>query len=554
MDAETLRLLYWQAPTALNPHLTSASKDWEAARLVYEPLASFNSEGNLIPFLAAEIPSQENGGVAEDGRSITWTLKEGVQWADGEPFTADDVRFTYEFITNPDVSSNSLGVYANIASVDVIDDLTVRINFQDVTPIWARPFVGITGVILPEHIFADYNGSNASEAPANLLPIGTGPFYATEFSAEDIIIVGNDVVETVKITYEANPYFREPDRPFFERVELRGGGDAEVAARAVLEDGTVDYGWNLQVDATTLQSLAENGSGNLLDNPLPSAERLLINHSDPNEPTADAEFSSTQFPHPFFSDLLVRQAFAHAIDRQAIAQIYGISGRSTNNVMVAWPLFQDPQATVPTSYNLETARSLLAEAGWYDRDGDGIRDKDGTEMQVLMQTTVNPLREQVLDIVKNSLEQIGVDVEIKIIDPSIFGNRTATNINSAFHFYADMQLLAWSDTNPDPANYLSFWTCERIPQRENEWAGFNFERWCNPMYDALLAEAATEVDPERRRELLTEAASMLSNQVVTIPLIQRSFVSAASEDIQGIELTPWDSDVWLIKDWRRVSP
>ena len=99
---DTLRLLYWQAPTVVNPHLSIGTKDLSASRIVYEPLASFDAEGELIPFLAAEIPSLQNGGVARDGRSVTWMLKSGIKWADGEPFTAADVSFTFEYATNPD--------------------------------------------------------------------------------------------------------------------------------------------------------------------------------------------------------------------------------------------------------------------------------------------------------------------------------------------------------------------------------------------------------------------------------------------------------------------
>lgn len=553
LDPGTLRILYWQAPTLLNPHLTSATKDWEAARLVYEPLASFDKDGNLVPFLAAEIPSLENGGLAEDGRSVTWRLKEGVQWSDGTPFTANDVRFTYEYITDPDVASNSAGSYANVAGVNVIDELTVQVTFTDVTPAWAQPFVGLSGVILPEHIFADYKGGNARSAPANLAPIGTGPFQVLEFAAEDIIIIGNNVVETVKIEYEANPLYHEPDRPFFQRVELRGGGDAEVAARAVLQEGAVDYAWNVQVDAEVLNELEALGRGRLVDGPIPSVERLFLNHSDPNEPTEAAEFSSLQYPHPFLSDLRVRQAIALAIDREAINAVYGISGQPTSNIMVARPTFAI-DGGVPDSYNLAQARALLDEAGWVDSDGDGVRDQNGREMRIVIQTTVNPLRERILGIIQDSLAEIGIDAEIKIIDASIFGRREATNINSVFHFYADMQLLAWGSFTPDPGQYLSFWTCGQVPQMNNGWTGVNFERYCDDTYETLYQTSTTTIDPDERRALVQDMVTMLTEEVVTIPLIQRSFVSAANNNLSGVDLTPWDSDVWNIKDWRRETP
>ncbi|HZG39972.1 MAG TPA: ABC transporter substrate-binding protein, partial [Nodosilinea sp.] len=108
---DTLRLLYWQAPTILNPHFSSGFKDSEASRITLEPLASFDAEGNMVLFLAAEEPSLDNGGVAADGTSVTWKLKEGITWSDGTPFTAEDVVFTYEFIVNPEVATVNAGTY-----------------------------------------------------------------------------------------------------------------------------------------------------------------------------------------------------------------------------------------------------------------------------------------------------------------------------------------------------------------------------------------------------------------------------------------------------------
>ena len=104
-----LKLLLWQAPTLLNPHFAVGTKDQEACRLFYEPLAGWDKEGNLVPILAAEIPSKENGGLAADGLSVIWKLKPGVKWHDGKPFTADDVVFNWEYANNPETSAVSIG-------------------------------------------------------------------------------------------------------------------------------------------------------------------------------------------------------------------------------------------------------------------------------------------------------------------------------------------------------------------------------------------------------------------------------------------------------------
>lgn len=132
--------MYWQAPTILNPHLSTGFKDSEASRITLEPLASYDNQGNLIPFLAAEIPSIENGGISPDGKSVTWKLKEGIKWSDGAPFVADDVVFTYRFITNPKVGSTSANNYASVETVEAINENTVKVVFKQPNPAWNLSF------------------------------------------------------------------------------------------------------------------------------------------------------------------------------------------------------------------------------------------------------------------------------------------------------------------------------------------------------------------------------------------------------------------------------
>src|SRR5438874_2043115 len=125
-----LRLLFWQAATLLNPHFAVGTKDAEGCRIFYEPLAAWDAEGNLVPVLAAEIPDIENGGITADGLSVTWKLKKGVEWHDGEPFTADDVVFNWEYASDPATAATTIGDYGD-AKVEKIDPLTVRIRFDN---------------------------------------------------------------------------------------------------------------------------------------------------------------------------------------------------------------------------------------------------------------------------------------------------------------------------------------------------------------------------------------------------------------------------------------
>src|SRR6516225_8658440 len=250
----TLRVLWWQAPTLLNPHFATGTKDSDGSRIFYEPLASWDPDGNLVAVLAAEVPSLDNGGLAEDGRSVTWKLKQGVQWHDGTPFTADDVVFNWEYSRDPATAAVTSGTYKDV-TVEKVDQYTVRVLFATPQPFWADTFVGPNGMVIPKHLFEPYAGANSREASTNLRPVGTGPYRFRAFKPGDLIIG------------EINLDYHQPNRPYFDAIELKGGGDAVSAARAVLQTGEYDYGWNMQVEDEILKRLEAAGKGRVVINP-----------------------------------------------------------------------------------------------------------------------------------------------------------------------------------------------------------------------------------------------------------------------------------------------
>jgi peptide/nickel transport system substrate-binding protein len=545
---DTLTLMYFQAPTVLNPHLSSGTKDLSASRITYEPLASFDLNGQMVPILAAEAPSLENGGVAADGRSVTWKLKPGVQWGDGEPFTAEDVAFTYEYIVQPEVKSTSLSAYAAIERVEVIDPLTVKVHFKDVNPAWSLPFTGVQGMIIPRHIFAAYAGANAPEAPANLVAAGTGPYRVVDYIKEDVLIVGGAAVNTIRVIYEPNPYFREAGKPFFSQVELLGGGDVLVAARAV-QDGLVDFAWNIAVADDVLAEVEAGGKAVVIPMPTSFVERIMLNFTDPNQETAEGERSSLDFPHPFLTDLRVRQAIAAAINRQEIAVAYGRGGTLTNNLLIEPPAYNSPNTSI--EFDPERAAALLDEAGWIDRDGDGVREKDGVKLRVVFQTSVQPLRQLAQEVVRRDLEAVGFEVELKVVDSSIFLGPPTDTTDTRRQFYTDLEEFAFSNKSPEPDAYLAGWTCGEAAQRANNWAGTNWSRYCNPAFDALFTQAQTEMDPARRQALILQMNDLLIEDAAVIPLVTTKFPGGVSTSLEGLNPTPWDVELWNIQDWRR---
>ena len=181
----TLRLLNWQAATVLNPHLSTGLKDTTAARLFHEPLASFDAEGNLVPILAAEIPSVDNGGLSKDGTWVVWNLTKGVTWHDGRPFSADDLIFNWQYSADPATAATSVGLYRDLKRVEKLHDHAVKVVFPKPTPFWADPFCGNAGMLIPRHLFEPYRGSKSREAPSNLKPVGTGPYRVVAFKPGD---------------------------------------------------------------------------------------------------------------------------------------------------------------------------------------------------------------------------------------------------------------------------------------------------------------------------------------------------------------------------------
>ena len=536
-DPQTLRLLYSRSAVTLNPHLATGYQDFEAARIVYEPLASYDQAGVLVPFLADEIPSLDNGGVAADGTSVTWTLRPDVTWTDGEPFTADDVVFTFEFIRNPAVAAATDQYYEGVKQVEAIDDYTVQITFTNPTPGWSVPFTGQTGLILPRHIFQEANSPNARSALANLQPVGTGPYKAVGF-------------ESGTIFYEPNPNYWG-GRPAFERVELVGGLAPYAAAREVLRTGEADFAQNLQVEAEALKELETNATGQVTNLFGPQVERIMLNFSNPFARTEDGERSSPKTPHPYFSDLRVRQAIDLAIDRDTITkELYGSAGEPTAQLLVAPSDYQSQSITY--TYDLEQAQALLNQAGWVDTDGDGLRDRDGITLEVLFQAAVNPVRQRTQAIVSDSLEALGIKVEIARVRLDEFFSGDPKDTRSLNHFYADMQVYSTGNESPDPSTYMGWWTCAKIASQANQWQEPNNARYCNPDYDRLWEEAKQELDPDRRVELFQQMNELLAQDVAVIPVVHRAMTNAVSNRLADVEFTSWDASTWAIKDWRPV--
>ncbi|MEY4305802.1 MAG: hypothetical protein RIT52_1977, partial [Pseudomonadota bacterium] len=395
-----VNVLYWQAPSTLNPYLSSGTKDVETASLVLEGLAGFNEKGEVIARLADGVPTVENGGVAADLTSITWKLKPGLLWSDGSPVTSADAKFTWEYCTHPDGGCAQAARYEGVTAVETPDDLTIVVKFASPKPNPYMAFVGGTSPILQAAQFANCLGAAASTCTdQNFMPIGTGPFVVKEFKTNDTV------------SLEANPNYRDPAKPAFATMTVKGGGDAEAAARAVMETGEFDYAWNTQINPELQAAMAGGGKGVFLNGFGTLVERIEMNMTDPSADLAEGERSTVKHPHPILSDIKVRQALSMAIDRQVLVDVgYGSAGRPTCNLVPAPEMFADATNTGCLTQDIEGAKKLLDEAGWVV-GGDGVREKDGKKLHLLYQTSTNPVRQDFQALVKGWWEEIGVSVE-----------------------------------------------------------------------------------------------------------------------------------------------
>lgn len=537
-----VNIIYWQAPSILNPYLSSGTKDVDASAMVLEPLAGFDNEGNLYPRLAAELPTVENGGVAEDLTSITWKLREGVLWSDGTPFTAADVVFTAEYCMHPEGGCSQLSRYEGVEKVEAIDDQTVKVTFAAPKPNPYLAFVSATSPILQKAQFQNCTGAKAPECTeANFGPIGTGPFQVTEFKTNDVI------------QFEANPNYRDPAKPAFASVTFKGGGDAAAAGRAVLETGEFDYAWNLQLAPDVIAGMEEAGKGEALSAFGTLVERIEMNMTDPSPNLPDGERATAAHPHPFLSDMRVRQALSMAIDRNLLVEIgYGKAGRPTCNLVPA-PAIYASDNTGCLTQDIEGAKALLEEAGW-TVGGDGVRTKDGMRLSLVYQTSTNAVRQDFQALIKQWWQEIGVETELKNVDASVFFGGDPGSPDTFQKFYTDVEMYANNFDGTDPEPYLAQYTCDKAPRPETQWQGENINRFCDPAYDALVAELGRTGSIEERAVLAKQMNDMLTKDTFTIvPLVDRGRVSARSNTLGGVVLSTWDSELWNVADWHRLS-
>ena len=369
--------------------------------------------------------------------------------------------------------------------------------------------------------------------------MGTGPYRFVDFKPGDLV------------NGERNPSYHLPNRPYFDRIEVKGGGDAVSAARAVIQTGEYDYAWNLQVEDEILLKLENgpNAKGHAEIVPGGNIEHIQLNSTDPWT-EVDGERSSIKTKHPLFGDPAVRQAMKLLVDRASVEKhIYGRTGIATGNFVNNPARFASKNTQ--WELNIEKANQLLEQAGW-KRGPDGIRAKDGEKLKLVFQTSINAPRQKTQAIVKQACQKAGIEMELKSVTASVYFSSDTANTDTYRHFYCDVQMYTTGMNAPDPGVFMRQFLTSEIASKDNKWQGRNISRWHNEDYDKAYQASEAELDPVKRAALLIAMNDMVVGDPGVIPVVYRMAVSGISRQLRA-RLSGWDNVLWDLSNWYREA-
>mgnify|MGYP002620427979 FL=1 len=481
-----------QEPTVLNPLMAKIEVDDGVHFALFDALFRVTPEGEIVPNLATEVPTQENGGISEDGLEWRIKLRDDVQWHDGEPFTAEDVKFTLELILNPDFRAWRTAGHALLRDITVVSDTEISWRMEE-------PFAPYLSFltetfIVPKHAFDGVEDPNT--APFNSNPIGTGAFRFTRRTAGD------------NIELAANPdYFGEG--PYLEQLVFKYIPDLTVLYTQ-FRSGDIDLVGRQFITPDNYAEATSLPDRVVARVSAPSVETIYLNQERPQ-----------------FKELAVREALYAAIDKESIinALYYGLPENAETFMP---PSSYYHHGDLPRhEFNLERARQILDDAGWVPGP-DGIRQKDGVRLSFENSTTSgNHLREQVQQFMQQTFREIGVEMTISNLPAAVIWGEFW--VQSQFDsVIVGITFLIGAD--PDVTNRFH---SRAIPAQGGR--GSNNSQYVNPEVDALLEEGTRTFDPEARREIYTQVQEHIRRDLPFLPLFSSAEVHGHKAGLQGVE-------------------
>ena len=535
MQEETsATILIPEDPAAFSSYVADTGYSQLLMELVMVGLTDIDPQGNVFPELAAELPTIENGGVDFDEdewtMDVTWKLRDDIFWADGEPVTADDVIFSWETATDPEMGTWVEGVdYTD--GLEKVDDYTFIVHYNTVYPNYLVQFGGEDFGVWAEHYCDASQGFMAWDC--NREPLSSGPYILEEWATGD------------HLTFVKNPNYYEEGKPSIDTIYVQIVPDNTVAQQ-LMTGGDGD----LQIWPTEAVAEAYKAADNVEMSFAPNERwvmRLIPNLA------ARGEVDSETYPHPILSDVNVRQALRMAIDVDTITEDIFLGYSSP-----VWTEFFRPpyECDIPKpAYDPTSAAALLEEAGWIDEDGDGIRECHGCttgaeegypmSMEFIIYAEYGEELELAQQLIAEMWKDIGIGTQLAIVEgTTIWSGYEDGGIEQSGDFDIDM----WDDGYPgiDPTDN-QLWYFYHTDAGEPDF-GWNVGRWSNEDFDAWLDEAYT-LDEEYRKEVFCELAQILEDELPEILLFSAFDASAHSSRLQGVEATVNDTHTWNVADW-----
>ncbi len=428
--------------SSLIPTITSDSASHAVGDQIYSGLVTFDKDLNPVGELA------ESWEFSADCRDLTFRLRPGVRWHDGRPFTADDVVFTWETIVDPKTPSPYKSEYALVESVRAEGPGIVRVRY---TQPFAKALMNWATAMLPKHLLEKYvREGKIREAPQNWsAPVGTGPYRFKELrSGEKIVLVSNPDY------WEGRPYI---SRIVYRIIPSQATTFLELKAKGVDATGL-----------TALQYKRQTGYRAFKD-----AYRKF------SHPGNGYTYIGFNLKDPRFADRRVRHAFAHAIDKREVIEgvRLGLAREATGPYKPGTWVYTDKVKTYP--YDMAKARRLLAEAGWKERNADGLLVKDGKPFTFeLLTNQGNDERKKVAEIVQAQLRELGVGVEIRTLEWAALLKEHIKKRNF------EAIVLGWG-IGIDPDQFVVWHSSQSGPDQ------LNHISYANPEVDAMLESGRT---------------------------------------------------------------
>ena len=531
-EARTLTIAISQFPSTWHPMLDAMLAKSYLHGFARRPVVAYGPDWELTCMLCTRVPSLENGLAEREelpngdtGIAVTYTLIDGLTWADGEPLTSSDVRYSWEVGRHPKTGVVSQRIYERIRDIEIVDERTFIVHLDRVT----YDYNTIVPPILPEHLDrptfeadpTQYRNRNAFDTQPTDPGLYFGPYQLVSMQ------------RGVRAVYERNPHW-PGTRPEFDRIVVRAIQNT-AAMEANLLSGTVD--------------MVAGETGMSIDQAIALERRQGDRFQFAYKPGLVYEHIEFNHDNPITGDLKVRRALAFGANREAISQqlFDGKQPVALHNVNPRDPAFSDAVKRYP--YDRDKARALLAEAGWTnDAQGETRTNAAGEPLRLTIMTTAgNRTRELVQQVLQSDWDRIGVDLQIVNEPPRVFFGQTVSGRE-----WDHMAMFAWlSSPGSIPRSTLH---SEMIPEK-GEVGGQNYKAYANPRVDELIDQMERELKPEARRALWAELLQIYARELPSLPLYWRAQAYVLPLWLEGVEPTghQYPTSLW-VEDWGIEAP